>query len=110
MATPCCSFPLLMRLSFPLRSKSMVFASSSVSFTNSPTCQMTLDIVGDFLTDRRQLKQFVFDDGIVCLFGLLPVHVRLVPQIVRPIHGARSVEKLSIIFYLMLPPKVSSLA
>jgi hypothetical protein len=43
---------------------------------------MIVDIVGDFLTDRRQLEQFVFDDGIVCLFD----HVRLVSQIVRPIH------------------------
>ena len=77
---------------------------------DSPTCQMILNIIGDLLTNRCQLKQFVFGDGIVCLFGLLPVHVRLVPQIVRPIHATRSVKKLSIRFYLLPPPKVSSLA
>jgi hypothetical protein len=44
-----------------------------------PACQMILDVIGNFLTDGRQLKQFVFDERIVCLLGLLPIHGRLVP-------------------------------
>ena len=36
---------------------------------------------------RRQLKHFILDDRIVGLLGKLPIHHRLVPQIVRPIHG-----------------------
>ena len=43
-----------------------------------PSRLMILDVIGNFLTDRRQLKQFVFDDGIICLLGLLPIHGRLV--------------------------------
>jgi len=54
---------------------------------NSPTCEMILNVIGDFLTDRCQLEQFVLDDGILCLFGLLPIHGGLLSQIVRPIHA-----------------------
>jgi len=48
-----------------------------------PACQMIFDIVG---ADGRQLKQLVLDDRIVGLLGTLPVHGRLIPEIVRPIH------------------------
>ena len=51
-----------------------------------PACQMIFDIVGDLLADGRQLKQLVLDDRIVGLLGTLPVHGRLIPEIVRPIH------------------------
>jgi hypothetical protein len=40
---------------------------------------MILDVIGNFLTDGRQLKQFAFDERIVCVLGLLPIHGRLVP-------------------------------
>jgi len=52
----------------------------------SPARQMIFDIVGDLLADGRQLKQLVLDDRIVGLLGTLPVHGRLIPEIVRPIH------------------------
>jgi len=35
----------------------------------SPTCQMILHVVGDLLTDRRQLKHLVLDGGIIGLLG-----------------------------------------
>jgi hypothetical protein len=43
--------------------------------------QMVLDIIGDLLADRRQLKHLVLDDRIVGLLGKLPIHGRLVPEI-----------------------------
>ena len=57
-----------------------------------PARQMVLDIIGDLLADRRQLKHLVLDDRIVGLLGKLPIHGRLVPEIVRPIHAAQSHE------------------
>jgi hypothetical protein len=51
-----------------------------------PARQMVLDIAGDLLADRRQLKQLVLDDRIVGLLGEFPIRGRLVPQIVRPVH------------------------
>ena len=45
---------------------------------------MIFDVVGDLLADRRQLKQFVLDDRIVGPLGKVPIHGRLVPEIVRP--------------------------
>jgi hypothetical protein len=44
--------------------------------------QMILDIVGNLLADRRQLKHLVLDDRIVGLLGKFPIHHRLVSQIV----------------------------
>jgi hypothetical protein len=41
--------------------------------------QMILDIIGYFLANGRHL---IFDDRIVGLLGKLPIHHRLVPQIV----------------------------
>jgi hypothetical protein len=41
-----------------------------------PCHLMILDVIGNFLTDGRQLKQFVFDERILCLLGLLPIHGR----------------------------------
>jgi hypothetical protein len=70
-------------------------ASSSLKHCNGtlaavlPARQMVLDIVGDLIADRRQLKQFVLDDRIVGLLGKLPIQGRLVPEIVRPIHAAQ---------------------
>ena len=44
--------------------------------------QMILDTIGYFLANGRQLKHPIFDDRIVGLFGKLPMHHGLVPQIV----------------------------
>jgi hypothetical protein len=38
---------------------------------------MVLDIIGDLLTVRRQLKQVVFDDRIDRLLGKFPICGRL---------------------------------
>jgi hypothetical protein len=45
--------------------------------------QMILDIISYLLADGRQLKHLIFDDWIVGLLGKLPIHHRLVPQIVE---------------------------
>jgi hypothetical protein len=43
-----------------------------------PACQMILDVTGDLFTHGRQLKQLVFNDGIIGLLGKLPILGRLV--------------------------------
>jgi hypothetical protein len=48
---------------------------------------MIFDVTGDILADGSQLKHLVFDGRIVCLLGELPIHVGLIPEIIRPIHG-----------------------
>jgi len=48
---------------------------------------MIFDVIGDILAERRQLKQLVLDDRVVGLLGKLPIHGRLVPEIVWPIHA-----------------------
>ena len=50
---------------------------------------MIFDVVGDLFADGRQLKQLALDDRIIGLLGTLPVHGRLIPEIVRPIHPGR---------------------
>jgi hypothetical protein len=40
---------------------------------------MILDVVGDLLAVRRQLKQISFDDRIVRLLGKFPIRGRLAP-------------------------------
>jgi hypothetical protein len=55
-------------------------------------CEMVLDIIGDLFTHGRQLKHLVFNDRIVSLLGKLPIVGRLVPEIVSPIHVAKSNE------------------
>lgn len=52
-----------------------------------PACQMIFDVTGDILADGSQLKHLVFDGRIVCLLGELPIHVGLIPEIIRSIHG-----------------------
>jgi hypothetical protein len=44
--------------------------------------QMVVDVIGYLLADGRQLKHLIIDDRIVGLLGKLPIHHRLVPQIV----------------------------
>ena len=50
---------------------------------------MIFDVIGDFFTDGCQFKHLLLDDRIVCLFGKLPIHCRLIPEIIRPIHRAK---------------------
>ncbi|MEH2480580.1 hypothetical protein V1282_003937 [Nitrobacteraceae bacterium AZCC 2146] len=44
-----------------------------------PARQMVLDIIGDLLAVRRQLKQVFFDDRIVRLLGKFPICGGLAP-------------------------------
>jgi hypothetical protein len=48
---------------------------------------MIFDVIGDILANRHQFQQLVLDDGVVGLLGKLPIHGRLVAEIVRPIHA-----------------------
>ena len=50
-----------------------------------PASQMIFDIIGDLLADRRQRKQFGFNERIVGLLDKLLTHGRLVTQVVKPI-------------------------
>jgi len=57
-----------------------------------PACHTIFDVTGNLFTHGRQLKQLILDDRIVGLLGKLPIHGRLVPEIVRPIHAARTAD------------------
>ena len=45
-----------------------------------------LDVIGDLLADSCQVEEFLFDEGIFGLLGKLPIHGRLLPKIVIPVH------------------------
>ena len=53
-----------------------------------PARQMIFDIIGDLLADRRQRKQFGFNERIVGLLDKIPTLGRLIPCIVKPIMDA----------------------
>jgi hypothetical protein len=61
---------------------------------------MIFDVIGDLLTDGCQLKHLVLDDRIVCLFGKLSIHCRLISEIIRPIHRAIPAGRISFRFHL----------
>jgi hypothetical protein len=44
-----------------------------------PARQMIFDIIGEFLADRRQRKQFDFNERIVGLLDKFPTRGRLIP-------------------------------
>ena len=44
-----------------------------------PARQMIFDVIGDFLADRRQRKQFGFDERIIGLLDKSPILGRLIP-------------------------------
>ena len=50
-----------------------------------PARQMIFDVIGDLLADRRQRKQFGFNERIVGLLDKLHTLGRLITQIVKPI-------------------------
>jgi hypothetical protein len=55
-------------------------------------CETILDIIGGFFAYGRQLKHFVFDDGIVGLLGKLPILGCFASEIVSPFHVVQSNE------------------
>ena len=60
----------------------------------SPACQTILDAIGNLLADGRQVEEFLFAEAIFGLFGNLPIHRRLVPKIIIPIHAWHCVRLL----------------
>ena len=60
-----------------------------------PACQTILDAIGDLLADGRQVEEFLFAEDIFGFFGKLPIHHRLVPKEIIPIHACHCAEDLS---------------
>jgi hypothetical protein len=52
-----------------------------------PACPTILDVIGDLLADGGQIEEFLLNEDIFSLFGKLPIHSRLLPQIVIPVHA-----------------------
>jgi hypothetical protein len=44
-----------------------------------PARQMILDVIGDLIADRRQRKQFGFNESIVSPLDKFPIPGRLIP-------------------------------
>ena len=57
-------------------------------------CQTILDAIGNLLADSRQVEEFLFAEDICGFFGNLPIHRRLVPKIIIPIHAWHCVQDL----------------
>jgi hypothetical protein len=60
--------------------------SDNASHSQLPACQTILNGIGDLLAYGRQVEKFLFAEGIFCFYGKLPIHRRLVPKVVIPIH------------------------
>src|SRR5262249_59436330 len=58
--------------------------------SSSPTWHTVLDIVGDLLTNRCQVKKLLFYRRVFGRFGKLPKLCRFVPKIISPIHVMRT--------------------
>jgi hypothetical protein len=54
---------------------------------SSPTWHTVLDIVGDLLANRCQIKKLLFYRRVFCRFGKLPKLCSFVPKIISPIHA-----------------------
>jgi hypothetical protein len=59
--------------------------------SSSPTRHTVLDIIGDLLTNRGQLKKLLFYRRVLGRFGKLPKLYRFVPEIISPIHATRTI-------------------
>jgi hypothetical protein len=46
-----------------------------------PACETILNAIGNLLTDRCQVEEFLFAEDIFGFFGKLPIHRRLVPKV-----------------------------
>jgi len=47
-----------------------------------------LNVIGNLLTDGRQVEEFLLDESIFGLLGKLPIHGRLLPKILIPVHDS----------------------
>jgi hypothetical protein len=63
--------------------------------SSSATWHTILDIVGNLLTNRCQVKKLLFYRRIVGCFGKLPKLCRFVPKIISPVHVIRITSKCS---------------
>ena len=52
----------------------------------SPAWPTILDVIGDLLAYGCEVEQFLLDEGVFGLLGKLPIHGRLLPKIVVPVH------------------------
>src|SRR5262245_19604396 len=66
-----------------------------VHFKRLPACQTILNVIGNFLADGCQVEQFSFAEDISGFFGKLPIHRRLVPKVIIPIHACHGAYDLS---------------
>jgi len=55
-------------------------------FGGLPACQTILNAIGDLLAYGRQVKKLLFAENIFGFVGKSPIHRRLVPKVVIPIH------------------------
>jgi len=53
-----------------------------------PSCPAILNAIGNLLTDRCQVEEFLFAEDIFGFFGKLPIHGRLLSEIVIPVHDS----------------------
>jgi hypothetical protein len=58
-----------------------------------PACLTILDVISDLLADGCQIEELLLDKGIFGLFGKLPIHGRLLPKIVIPVHASSCLAK-----------------
>ena len=59
---------------------------------------MVFDVIGDFVADRRQCKQFGFNERIAGPPDKIPTLGRLIPQIAKPImYAEHSVVLLGVV-------------
>jgi hypothetical protein len=55
-------------------------------FGGLPACQTILNAIGDLLAYGRQVEKLLFAENIFGFVGKSPIHRRLVPKVVIPIH------------------------
>ena len=52
----------------------------------SAACPTIFDVIGDLLTDGRQVEEFFLDKAIFGFLSKLPIHGCLLPKIFIPVH------------------------
>ena len=59
-----------------------------------PAWTTILDVIGDLLADVCQVEEFLLDESIFGLLGKLPIHRRLLPKILIPVHDSSANKSL----------------
>jgi hypothetical protein len=62
-------------------------------FGRLPACQTILKVIGNLLTDGCQVEEVLFHKDVFGFFGKLPIHCRLVPKVMIPIHASHSLAR-----------------